>query len=145
MTQSIPTSVQCLQLTMSETCNAMSANIYDPITGVNVDVVDIRAEIATITDENPVPAYVLQAFLRDRRMIDSSTGFLNGLFGKFISLMASLLGTVRPPPSVAVGVFFRPSILGFTQNTAIYWNVLAPEYLGGSSTQLVFLTSSNQA
>jgi hypothetical protein len=110
----------------------MTEKMYDPITNQNLDVVDCTEEAADAALEN-LTSEVISPFTQlDRNLLppDVEDGF----------------GRCSPQGrGVAVGTYFGKDIIGFDQRTAIFWRLIAPEFLNGDSSEAVFLTSSNHA
>lgn len=107
--------------------------LYDPITSQNLDVVDLTEEAARATSES----------LPDREEAALFSKLDRHLLPRGVDVDLS-----QCPPSgdgAAVGTYFGKDIIGFNMSTAIFWRAIAPEFLGGASNELVYLTSSNHA
>lgn len=107
--------------------------LYDPLTRQNLDVVDMTEEAARATAGDLPDEEEVAFFVQLRRHLLPRGAALD-------------LG--KCPPSgdgAAVGTYFGKNIIGFNTRTAIFWRIIAPEFLGGTSHELVYLTSSNHA
>ena len=107
--------------------------LYDPITDQALDVVDTTEEAARITSGNLPDEEDVASFIQLRRH----------LLPRGVEIDLSQC----PPPGcgAAVGTYFGKTIIGFNTRTAIFWRIIAPEFLDGASNELVYLTSSNHA
>jgi hypothetical protein len=111
--------------------------LLDPLSGKRFAVVDQCALAARETAAATPVSDELDVFLQ-RRMT------LNQEMDATASIMRSS-PAVPAPGGIGAGVYFRRDTMGFRNSTAIYWRVVAPQFLGGTSTSLVYITASNQA
>ncbi len=121
--------------------------LFDPRIEKMVEVVDIRAEALEVTVATDVPSAVVEGFKAHRRAM-LATRAARGFFAKIISFFSALLSKgCKVPESVALGTYFGDQLRkdGFDAEVTIYWYVVCPQYLKGSSQNLVYLTSTNMA
>jgi hypothetical protein len=111
--------------------------LLDPLSKKKFAVVDKCSLTAKKTKKAPVAADELAVFLQRRTN-------LNQEMDATASIMHSS-PAVPTPGGIGAGVYFRRDTMGFNSSTAIYWRVVAPQFLGGTSTSLVYITASNQA
>lgn len=116
--------------------------IYDPRTGRFVDVVDITAAVAAVTQANPLPQDVIDTFWTNRLTAWRP-------WWRFLRAITRVLPLVSTlwPEKIAAGVLFNKATRkdGFDAEASIYWYVVAPPVLSGSSDNLVYSTSTNLA
>jgi len=116
--------------------------LYEPRSGKDVAVRDIRNNIAEISEQNKPPIDTINAFLDTRRRLVQTVDVSRKPF--------SFSGLTLNPTGVGCGTYYRISNnpqkgVDFDFMTTIYWNAIGQSTLGGPSTDLLFLTSSNLA
>ncbi|HUP61517.1 MAG TPA: hypothetical protein VNA69_13975 [Thermoanaerobaculia bacterium] len=111
----------------------VSKMLRDPFNRSEMPTRDVRAEVYAKNVQ--ATEHEVKTFLHCRRKLtqefDASTFVRKAI--------------VPPPGGVGAGVYFKEHIMGFATSTAIFWRIVAPRTLGGSSNSLVYITSSNQA
>ena len=112
-------------------------SLYDPRTMKDLPVHDIRSAVANITKMNPISPESVERFRSARRKLVQIVDVTRERYR---------YSAIAPRPSgVAVGTYYDTNAVDFRTKTSIYWGAVGPESLGGSSTSLLYLTSSNLA
>lgn len=122
--------------------NMIPTTLYEPRSGKDVVVRDIRKDIAEISKHNKPPIETINAFLGARRRLVQTVDVSRKPF--------AFSGLTLSPTGIGCGTYYRISNdpqkgVDFDFMTTIYWNAIGQSTLGGPSTDLLFLTSTNLA
>lgn len=112
--------------------------LFDPETSNYLQVQDATEKFQELSKNYEPSEEENQKFLKHRQQLLEKNS-------RPFTAVSFLDDPLPPPGGVGQGIMLKDGRLDFNTFTGIYFYIVTPRYLGGSSPELIYLTSSNRA